>query len=217
MALTAEFLVGAKARASKMNESSIPVVSSPSDVTNPFTGQIVFSTADNMLHRWTGAAWLAFAATGGSTAATMHEARYHQAASAQSYVTATDTKVKFEAAITTCDDVTASGTGNTDFLLNRAGVWRISAGLRFLGTAGAGERHLFIQTGTTFVPANRQVGDTKVNVGSAPVTLNCSTDIRVTAATSVLVGAFQNSGGSISADIGFGGTIHIALTWLRPL
>ncbi len=164
MALTAEFLAGTKARASKMNESSIPVVSSTSDITTPFTGQIVFSTADNMLYRWTGAAWLAIAATGGSTAATMHEARYHQIASAQVIATATDTKAKFEQAITVCDDVTPSGAGSTDFLLNRAGVWRIGVGIRYLGNAGGGERHLFIQTGSAFTELKPNGGTSVADV-----------------------------------------------------
>lgn len=217
MALTAEVLAGTKARASKFNESSLPVVSSTSDITTPFAGQTVFSTADNMIYRWTGAAWLAIAATGGSTAATMHEARYHQIASAQAVTTSTDTKAKFEQAITVCDDVTPSGTGNTDFLLNRAGAWRISAGIRYLGNAGAGERHLWIETGTTFAAANRQAGVANTNVGAVPVTLNVSTDIRVTAATSIKVGLWHNAGSNTTIDIGFGGTCHIALTWQRPL
>ena len=217
MALTAEVLTGSKFRASTFNSSSIPVVASPSDIAVPFTGQIVHSTSDGLLHRWTGAAWVGIAAVGGSTAATMHEARYHQIASAQSVSTATDTRVKFEQGITTCNDVTASGVGNNAFTLVRDGVWHLTAGIRLLGNAGGGERHLWIETGGGFVTANRIVGTAIANVGSAPVTLCCASTIRVIANTVITIGTFQNSGGPIAVDIGFGGTCHVALTWLRPL
>jgi len=217
MALTAEVFAGSKVRASTFNESGLPVVSSPSDISLPFTGQTIFCTADNMIYRYTGAAWLAIVATGGSTAATMHEARYHQIASAQSINSSADTKMKFEQSIYTCNDVVASGVGNTDFQLQRDGVWGVGAGVRYLGNAGGGERHIWIQSGTTFVTANRQVGDTAVNVGSAPVTLSTYTEIRALAGSSICVGLWQNSTATISIDIGFGGTCHVVLTWLRPL
>lgn len=149
------------------------------------------------------------------TSATLHEARYEQT-TFQTITNATDTKLAFNNAVTTCADVTASGTGNTDFALGRAGLWRCSAGLRFV-TGTTGERDLFMATGTTIgTLANRIVAASDGAVGGAAGTLSVSTDIRVTAGTSVFAGTFQNNGGSLATEVAFGHIVHIALTWLRP-
>jgi hypothetical protein len=191
------------------------VVSSTASVTNPYTGQIIFNTTDNMLYRYDGSSWVAFLATGGGTSATTHEARYEQT-TFQTIANATDTKLAFNNPVTTCSDVTASGTNNTDFLLNRGGWWRASASLRMV-TGSTGERDLFMATGTTVgTLANRFVGASDGAVGGAAGTLSVSTDIRLAAATSVFAGTFQNNGGSLATEVGFGHTVHIALTWLRP-
>jgi hypothetical protein len=202
-------------RLSSHTHSYPMVVSSTASVTTPYTGQVIFNTTDNMLYRYDGAAWVAFLATGGGTSATTHEARYEQT-TFQSIANSTDTKLAFNTAVTTCSDVTASGTGNTDFALGRAGLWRVSAGLRYV-TGTSGERDLFMATGTTIgTLANRFVGASDGAVGGAAGTLNVSTDIRVTAGTSVFAGTFQNNGGALATEVGFGHTVHIALTWLRP-
>jgi hypothetical protein len=215
MVVTNQWPSGTDATAGLLNTRSIPVVSATTDITAPFTGQVIFCTTDNMLYRYSGSAWVAFLATGGPTAATqLHEARYEQR-TLQAIPTTTDTKIKFETPVTTCNDVTASGTGNTDFLLNRAGLWVITASLRF-NAATSGERHIFPQTGTTFAVANRFASQTAVNVGTAPATVATASAIRVTAGTSVCVGAWQNNGSSINTDVGFGGTNHVDFAWLRP-
>ncbi len=131
-------------------------------------------------------------------------------------VNVTDTKIKFNSAVYTCTEVVASGTGNTDFALNKDGLWRVSAAVRYNGNAGGNERHLFGQTGTSFNAANRFDSQVAVNVGVAPVTVSCSTDIRVTSGTSICFGGFQNSGNTVGTDVGFGGTAHITMTWLGP-
>jgi hypothetical protein len=148
------------------------------------------------------------------TAATLHEARYEQT-TLQAIANATDTKLKMNTGVTTCSDVVASGTGNTDFALNRDGLWRCSASVRFAaGTTG--ERHLFMGTGTTIgTLANRFIGATSFG-STLGIALAVSTDIRVTSGTSVFAGVFQTNGGSLNTDVGFGHSIHIALTWLRP-
>lgn len=58
MALTAVFAAGETLAAAKLNASSIPVVSSTSDIITPYTGQIVFNTTTSCLHRYTGSAWV---------------------------------------------------------------------------------------------------------------------------------------------------------------
>jgi hypothetical protein len=148
------------------------------------------------------------------TAATLHESRYEQR-TLQTLTTSTDTKLKFDSINTSCSDITASGTGNTDFNLIRGGLWVITAAVRYVaGTSG--ERHIFIQTGTVFNAANRFASQTAVNVGTAPVTVTCSAAIRFAANTSICVGGWQNNGGNLNTDVGFGGTAHLSMSWLRP-
>lgn len=65
MALTQQFTAGSAPTAQKLNESSIPVVSSTVDISAPFTGQIIFNTTDTRMYRYTGSAWVVF--TGGPT------------------------------------------------------------------------------------------------------------------------------------------------------
>lgn len=57
MAVTQQFLAGQLLTASQLNQSSIPVVSATSDITAPFTGQLIFNTTDSKLYRYTGSTW----------------------------------------------------------------------------------------------------------------------------------------------------------------
>lgn len=142
--------------------------------------------------------------------------RYEQRASQTAIVTSTDTKAKFDTAVETNSDVTASGTGNTDFLLNRIGRWHVAVGMRYLGNAGGGERHVYVQTGSTFDQTKRLCQQTPVNVSTAPVSVQASTTFHIAAATTIIVGLWQNAGSNIATDVAFGGANHIALTWLGP-
>jgi hypothetical protein len=194
---------------------SVPVVLATSEILTPYAGQLIVNATDNMIYEYNGTAWVGVAAMGGSSATQRHEARYEHKVT-MNFTTSTDTKIKFDTAVTTCDDVVASGTGNTDFALNRAGLWLITAGLRYNGNAGAGERHIFMQTGTVFNTANRFGSMAVANVGSVPVTVTCSSAIRVTSGTSICVAGWQNCGATLGTDVGFGGTDHVSMTWLRP-
>lgn len=60
MAVTQQFSAGENLTAAKLNTSSIPVVSATSDITTPFTGQIVYNTTSGSLHRYTGSTWVLF-------------------------------------------------------------------------------------------------------------------------------------------------------------
>lgn len=60
MALTQRWAAGEALSAEKLNTSSIPIVSSTSDITTPYAGQIIFNTTDNTLFRYTGSAWVLF-------------------------------------------------------------------------------------------------------------------------------------------------------------
>lgn len=215
MALTQKWVTPVVVTAAKLNTDSIPVVSSPSDISGgfgPYVGQIIFNTTDNMLYRYDGSSWVAFCATGGNTAATRHEIRYEQkTGQAQSIPNVTDTKVQFPTVVTTSNDVTVSGTGNTDYTVQRAGVWLITASIRFVA-GSTGERHLFLSAAT-----NRVAGDSSGNVGTAPISLSVATVMRLASGDNVYAGCYQSNGGALSTDVGFGSSNHISLTWLRPL
>jgi len=216
MALTNQVPAGVDYTATYANQHSIPIVSATTDITLPVLGKYCFNTTDNMLYRYDGSAWVAVAATGGGTVNTVHESRYEQT-TLQTVASATDTKLIFNSApAVSAADITGTG-AFTDFLLNRAGVWLIEAGVKYAANAGGGERHIWIQQGTTFVVGLRKAQQTLANVAALPATLSVCTALRVSAATSFCVGTFQNCGAGLATDVGFGGINHVSLTWLRPL
>lgn len=188
---------------------SVPIVSSTASILVPYTGQIIYNTTDDLLYKYIGGAWIAFAATG----TTQHEARYQQTSN-QTFTNSTDTKIQFPSAITTCADVTASGTGNTDFTLGRAGLWQISVATAWL--AATGTRYLSVQTGSTIDVTKRFTQNSIYSTGSRAITCACSTELRVAANTSICAIGWQDSGGNSTTDTFWGGVTHIAMTWLRP-
>jgi hypothetical protein len=143
-------------------------------------------------------------------------ARYEQKSSPQSIPNATDTKVKFETAVHTNTDVVASGTGNTDFALQRVGFWLVTAGMKYNGAAGGLERHMFIQTGSAFATSSRIAQTGLANVSTSSVSLVAATVIKIAAVTTIIIGAFQNAGAAVSVDTAFGGVNHASFTWLGP-
>lgn len=153
----------------------------------------------------------AYALLAGTTTATRHEARY-EATAVQSIPNAADTKFTYNLASVTTADVTASGTNNTDFLLNRVGLWLVVATNRYIaGTTG--ERYMCVSRGTT-IGADRITHHS----GGPPTTassLCCCTTVRIAAATSVHVMGYQSNGAALNTQVG-GSVSHVALTWLRP-
>jgi hypothetical protein len=77
-----------------------------------------------------------------------------------------------------------------------------------------GERPLFLSTGNALAAANRLGGTT--TEGAVPTSLAAATTNRFAAGTVIHAGCFQNSGGAMTIDVGFGASNHIALTWMRP-
>lgn len=100
---------------------------------------------------------------------------------------------------------------NQQFVLNRAGVWRLSAGLR-LQTTVAGYHQFMIYDGTS---ANRYA---EVAYPSNTVTsFNVSTERRFAAGASVYAGlAIGGSGGSDKVATDVPGSSFFAATWIRP-
>lgn len=147
------------------------------------------------------------------TAATLHEYRVVQNSS-QTVSNSTDTKMTFNTVTINSADVTAAG--STDFTINRSGLWHIAASVRFAGAAGGGERHMTISTGTSLATLSNRLAGQSSGSGTFPFSLNVSTVTRLTAASTIIIGLWQSSGGSLATDVGFGDSNHLVLTWLRP-
>lgn len=176
------------------------------DITNPVTGQTAILTTDNMLYRWSGSAWVAIMHTSPGAGQGLY-----QQANAQSFVSGTPTKIKFDAVPPYANsDVSASGVGTTDFTLNRAGLWEMSAQMVFVAGGVSAERFLSITDGANSV---RYVSDNDIT--SAAVFLSCSTSRRLGAGSVVSVHATQSSGGPLSSAPVFQ-PIFITLTWKGP-
>lgn len=192
----------------------LPVVEYTTEIAYPYAEQVVINITDRMLYRYTGSAWEAFLALGGTTAATRHECRYNQNAN-QNLNNVTDTKIQFQSAALTCNDVVVSGTGNTDFTVGRSGLWRINTCLTLLGGAN-GSRHVNLQLGSTIDFTKWFSRGTNTNVGGSLASIVVSSDIRLVAGNVICVIGWQDSGGVLSTDTFFGTSNHISLTWLRP-
>ncbi|MFC9688855.1 hypothetical protein ACFTSF_09965 [Kribbella sp. NPDC056951] len=123
---------------------SIPVCSSVAEITatitDPVIGQMVFSTTDQLIYKWTGSAWLGAVPTG----TTRHEARYEvRPGQEQAFAASTDTRLPFPTSVYTSPDITPSS-GNTIFTLNRAGIWNITTNARFRAPGGADAYHFYL-------------------------------------------------------------------------
>jgi len=193
----------------------IPVTAT-TDILTPYTGQIVSNTTDNMLYRYTGSAWLAILGMGGDTAATRHAARY-ESTNAQSIANSTDVKCQFPTAVKTSNDVTASGTSNTDFLINRTGWWLLTAAQRYAGNAGGGERNLSLITGTNVGSLTSRLTNASVFPAAGVGPLAIATVEPITSGTSICVGTWQNCGVALAFESIWGTNNHVSLTWLGPL
>ena len=181
---------------------------------NPYTGQLLAWQNDMVLYRWNGTGWTAFAAMGGTTSATRHEARY-EATHGQSINSSTDTKVQFPTTAYNTGDITPSGTNNTDFAIGRGGVWMVSATVRANGS-GADDITFFLSTGTSTATLTNRFAMQGVSIeGTSAMALCVATTIRLTTSDSVFAGFYQNSGVALGLDTVFGKTNHIAFTWLR--
>lgn len=103
-------------------------------VSAPATYMAVFRNDGNW-YVYNGTAWAVMAymySTAGG------HARYRQVTTAaQSIANNTVTACTFDTAITTTPDVTASGTNNTTFTVNRSGLWQVDCTIQY-NTTGAG-------------------------------------------------------------------------------
>lgn len=60
MALFSRWTAGEVVTAAKLNSTSIPIVTATSDITSPYTNQIIYNSTSGTLHRYTGSTWVLF-------------------------------------------------------------------------------------------------------------------------------------------------------------
>ena len=196
----------------------VPAVSDYSGITDPYPGQLVVNTTDNMVYRWNGSAWVGSVALGGSTAATRHSAFYYASAN-QSIATGTDQRVLFGGSLLTCDDVSAATvSGGTEFTINRAGVWRVEFSVRFGVGVNDKERYAGLVNSTN--PSIRYASDsTPSNTvqEALPISLGASKTIPLQAGDKLAVIAFHGDTSPVNIVTGAGYETSISLTWDGPL
>jgi hypothetical protein len=188
----------------------------PGDIAvNPngtFVGQ--YRDTGSTLDRWTGAAWENVAnyfgtATGG------HAAYFQPSTSPQAIPTATDTKVRFDTAETPDASVTASGTNNTNFLINKSGVWDITFSGR-QNVLTATQWLFYLAPSGSSAAAGRLAAASSgsgVGTGSFPAAA-FSRKKRIAAGTSLAIYAYHEAGTSQSLNPE-GSELCVQFTWLR--
>jgi hypothetical protein len=242
MALTNKFPAGIYLTPAYYNEHvGIPIVDFPSDLDieipntqapNIFPGQVTFNKTngilgtDNGIYQYKTVTpigsgsysddWALIAAGGGSTTLERTDVRC-EAIVAQSIPNAVETVVNFTSTkydSANIDQINTTG----QFSVFCDGLYLVTASLRLLGNAGGGQRGLCVQVGGIIAAFSQHVCQSwQSNVGSAPVTLSCSAVVRLKYTDILSITAYQNCGAAINTDVGFGGTNHVSLTWLRPL
>jgi hypothetical protein len=198
---------------------NIPVCSSLADITaaitNPYLGQWVFNTADNLLYRWNGSGWVGSIATGAPNTAASHEARYEvRGGQGQSFPPA-DVRISFPTAVYTTPDVTI--TNNNVFTLNRSGLWHISVSNKITGNPGTANYAAYL--GIADSPSNfgLRYANSQVNYnGGGNGALACSTNHRFPAGTQLCAIFWHTSTANLTQDLTWANVNNITLTWLRP-
>ena len=178
-----------------------------SAITSPYTDQIATATDINMLCRYDGTNWVGFAPMGGSSAAHRRDAQY-AANAVQSIPSNSLTTLQFATARYTTTDVTASGTNNQDFTLNRVGLWRGTVSTRCPGAAAA-EASLELNNITDGVQISSQN-----STGTGAANLNCGDEFRIATTGKVIRGQLYQSTGSSQNTTA--ANTKISLTLVRP-
>jgi hypothetical protein len=140
---------------------------------------------------------------------TRHECKYRQD-TAQSFTDNNFFSVKYETAVYTTADILVN-TNFDAFTINRAGVWRICAGLRWNAgsNTGTGERILSLRRNANNIASHRDIS------GTITFTSYCiKTVARLDVADVIDVLALHNTGATRSSDTGIRNNF-ISMTWLR--
>jgi hypothetical protein len=174
------------------------VVDALSDIVSPVMGMWALLKSDYIVYRYNGAWTAGFDAGSGTTNATRHRARYVKNAAQTIASTASAfTAVPFQSADETCSDVTASGTGNINFTLNRAGVWNIETQTGYVGSPGRGRRGLFLFD-VLPTPTLKYAGQTVFPEPDAASDLQCGVERYFAAGTVIRPATFQDTGSNLA-------------------
>lgn len=206
MALTQQFAAGTTLTAQKLNESSIPVVSSTSDIGSPFAGQIIFNTTDTRLYRYTGSAWVVF--SGGPTWALTR-------AAVQSIPNSAWTTMNW-----TVENVDTGGVHATNadtVVVTQPGLYAINGKVSYAGNA-TGQRACRLTLNGAL--------DANTISGSSVIVPNNGASLAAAAATPTIyaqlalndvirVQTWQNSGGALNTATSLGDEPLFTGTWLR--
>lgn len=200
-AVTADELIGVTGNIESLTAfggEPVVAVDALTDIVAPVMGMWALLKTDYVLYRYNGA-WMAATALGsGTTGATRHRARYVKNASQTITSTASAyTAVPFQSADETCNEVSASGTGNTTFTLNRAGVWDIAVQGGYVGSPGRGRRGLFLFD-TLPTPTLKYAGQTVFPEPDAASDLQCSVERWFAAGTVIRPATFQDTGSNLA-------------------
>lgn len=193
MALTQVFTAGSAVTATKLNESSVPVVTSVGDITAPYVGQIVFNTTDTRLYRCTNAAiptWSAF--TSGPIVSVTNSV--NQSITNNSYVAA-----NFDTELVDTDG-THSTVSNTDRLtIVKAGLYMVMPKTHFIANA-TGQRACRLTLNGSVVAGSVTVAN---NNGTQGVSVLGPTQFLQLVAGDILrMEVWQNSGAALSTEAG---------------
>lgn len=169
------------------------LVAALADITSPRTSQLAIVAAEGGMYRWTGTVWqfVAFVANGG------YADYKYVTGSPQNFPSGADTLVQFPDAIVATSDITPSGTGNRTFTFAKAGVYQITANMRFQSGTASERAFSIVKGGDTSVRYGHISG---FNGGNLPWSMQVSTLRRFAAGDSIQVVAYQSSGSTLVQD-----------------
>ena len=129
---------------------------------------------------------------------------------AQSIPNTTDTSVVFNTTVFEVDDTgrLTPNTGTGVVTVNEAGIYRITAGVKFTAN-GTGRRELSINAGGTVTAYD--IAATVASPGTWAASI--SSLIKLVATDTIIVKVVQTSGGGLDALAGFS---HVTVEWAGP-
>lgn len=146
-----------------------------------------------------------------------HYARYYAGVGQGGIATGVDTKVQFTVGLHTSSDVTASGTGNQTFTLNKAGIWSVSTGVRgggvtFTGSP-TGERLVAITNGGT-TSSDRYVAYQGYRITGQIFLTTVALQRRFSIGDQISI-TYKHDSGATGTVESSGEQTSISLSWLR--
>lgn len=211
---TGELATNARAFIFDKNSPVIAKVTGTGVVPSPIADMVVFDSSDFLIKKYNGATWDTV-----GTWSRDEAVEYTATGTPQALANFAQTKVRFNNAVQTSSAVTAGGTSNDQFTLNRAGIWDITAGIRQDVAAGDTERALSITTtADTGVATPFAVVSGVQGSNTMPWSATCNTGPRFfSAGTQISVFTYQGTGGSINTvTTAPAGAVFFRAVWIGP-